>query len=92
MVPGAYTFRLVTDTGALLRIHQATVIDADHGYTGGSVRSGSILLAVGLHPLTLTSIHHQLKDPQLTLSWSGPNLPEQPIPADAFVLPSDPAH
>ena len=33
---GDYTFYLSADTGALLRIHDATVIDADYGYLGGT--------------------------------------------------------
>ena len=38
---GDYTFYLSADTGALLRIHDAMVIDADFGYVSGSEISGA---------------------------------------------------
>src|SRR5262249_17715717 len=39
---GDYTFYLTADTGALLRIHDAIVLDADYGYVGGTEVSGTI--------------------------------------------------
>jgi arylsulfatase A-like enzyme len=79
---GDYTFSLTTDTGAELRLHEATVIDADFGYNAGAARSGTIKLKAGLHPLRLTTRHGAA--PALSLTWSGPGLAAQPIPASAF--------
>jgi hypothetical protein len=39
---------------AVLRIHEATVIDADFGHVAGNARDGVIRLAAGLHPFHLT--------------------------------------
>ena len=50
---GVYTFEVTADGGALLRIHEATVIDADYGYRGGGEASGAIRLKAGLHPFRL---------------------------------------
>ena len=81
---GDYTFYLSADTGALLRLHEATVIDADYGYTGGTEVSGSILLKAGLHPFRLYYARQGVGGPSLSFSWSGPGLAKQPIPASAF--------
>ena len=67
---GNYTFSLKADTGALLRIHDATVIDADHGYAGGSEVRGSIKLAAGIHPFRLYAVHRGAARASLSLNWS----------------------
>jgi hypothetical protein len=81
---GSYTFSLAADTGALLRIHDATVIDADYGYTGGSEASGTIQLSEGLHPFRLFYSRRTNGVPSLKLSWRGPGISEEPIPDAVF--------
>ena len=82
---GEYTFYLTTDTGAVLRLHEATVIDADFGYVPGTEKTATIRLQAGLHPFRLASIHAKTGASALRLEWSGPNLKKQSIPAGAFV-------
>lgn len=89
---GLYTFSLTTSGGALLRIHQAIVIDADAGYEAGQSRSGQVRLAAGRHPLRIELVHDRptASDPSrppLQLRWSGPAVSEGPIPASAFFRP-----
>lgn len=81
---GEYTFSLTADTGAELRLHDATVIDADFGYIGGSTREGTIRLKAGLHPFRLTTRHTGAAKPALALTWAGPELAPQPVPVAAF--------
>jgi arylsulfatase A-like enzyme len=81
---GDYTFSLRANTGALLRLHEATVVDADFGYPVGTERSGTIKLQAGLHPIRVYYLHVAGGAPTLELTWSGPGLARQPIPADAF--------
>jgi arylsulfatase A-like enzyme len=81
---GDYTFSLAADTGALLRIHEATVLDADFGYTAGAEVTGSIKLKAGLHPFRLYYVRGTNGTPSLDLQWSGPGFTTQPIPASAF--------
>jgi hypothetical protein len=84
---GRYTFALSTDGGALLRLHEATVIDADHGYTSGQEVTGEIVLKAGKHPFRLTCARRPGgagAAPSLRLEWSGPGIEKQPIPAGAF--------
>jgi arylsulfatase A-like enzyme len=81
---GDYTVYLSADTGALLRLHDAIVIDADFGYAGGSETSSTIRLKAGLHPFRLYYARRNAGAPALTLSWSGPGIPKQPIPTSAF--------
>lgn len=81
---GEYTIGIATDTAALLRIHDATVIDADAGYTAGSEKTGKIKLQAGLHPFRLFYIHRGEATPKLEFTWTGPGLEKQSIPASAF--------
>lgn len=81
---GDYTFYLEADTGAVLRIHDATVIDADFGYVGGRELSGSARLQAGLHPFRLYYARRNSGTPSLKFSWSGPNIPKQIIPDEVF--------
>ena len=81
---GNYTFVLSADRGCLLRIHEATVIDADFGYLARSEKSGSILLKAGLHPFRLYYVSRSLGKPSLDFSWSGPDIAKQPVPASVF--------
>lgn len=81
---GDYTFYLSADTGALLRIHDATVLDADFGYVAGTELSGTNKMKAGLHPFRLYYARQATGNPVLSLSWSGPGITKQAIPASAF--------
>lgn len=81
---GDYTFYLQADTGALLHLHDATVIDADYGYVGGQEISGVIKLQAGLHPFRLFYARRTGGKPELQLSWSGPGIAKGVIPNDIF--------
>lgn len=81
---GDYTFYLRADTGAVLRIHDARVIDADFGYPAGEERSGSVRLQAGLHPFRLYYAHGLKGIPDLSVAWSGPQIPKGPIPSTLF--------
>jgi arylsulfatase A-like enzyme len=50
---GKYIFSLKATGKAYLRLHEATLIDADFGYKQGTERSGSANLKEGLHPIKL---------------------------------------
>jgi arylsulfatase A-like enzyme len=80
---GNYTFSLLTNSGALLRIHNCTVIDEDFGFKGGE-RSGSILLEAGMHPFKLTYKRKANTKDELKLEWSGEGFAKQTIPASVF--------
>ncbi len=81
---GSYTFFLTTDARALLRLHEATVLDADFAYTGGTERSASATLTAGLHPFRLYYARGTGGTPALALQWSGPGFARQAIPDTAF--------
>lgn len=81
---GNYTLYLSTDTGALLRIHDAILIDADFGYVGGAELSAAIRLRAGLHPFRLFYTRGTKGTPALNLSWSGPSISKQTIPDSVF--------
>ncbi len=81
---GQYTFTIKAGAGALLRIHDATVIDADFGYVALSNKAGTIRLQAGLHPFRL---YYSLKtgtNPLLNLEWDGPGINKQKIAANVF--------
>lgn len=81
---GAYTFSLRADDGALLRIHDAVVVDADYGYKGGEEKIGKVLLQAGLHPFRLYYKHAKNGEPALTVKWEGPGISMQELPATAL--------
>ncbi|WPP49201.1 sulfatase-like hydrolase/transferase [Catalinimonas niigatensis] len=81
---GKYTFSLQTNGGAVLRMHEATLIDADKLYASGSVVSSEILLEKGQHPIHLTYAKGQEGTPSLTLQWSGPGFGQKEIEAEAL--------
>ena len=81
---GNYTFSLTTDSGALLRLHKATVIDADFGHAPGKEVSASILLKAGKHPIRLYYARCTPAAPLLHLEWAGPGVEKQVVPATVF--------
>jgi arylsulfatase A-like enzyme len=85
---GEFTFSLTADTGALLRLHEATVIDADYGYEGGTEARGTIRLQAGLHPFRLYYARRARGSLALSLQWSGPGIPKQTVPAVAYLRDS----
>ncbi|HVM47594.1 MAG TPA: sulfatase-like hydrolase/transferase [Candidatus Acidoferrum sp.] len=89
---GEYAFYLRADTGALLRIHDATVIDADFGYTANQEAAGRIRLRAGLHPFRLYYARRSAGVPVLQLSWSGPQIPKAAIPSEVFRRETDKQH
>lgn len=78
---GAYTFYLSADGGALLRLHEATVVDADYGYKPGKERSGTVQLRAGLHPFRLYYTRKGNAKPKLDWQWAGPGISKQSVPA-----------
>ena len=81
---GEYHFTLGTDTGAVLRLHEALLIDADFGAAGGGKHEATVRLRAGLHPLRVTTRHRSGSEAALSLEWSGPDLPRSPISPDAL--------
>jgi hypothetical protein len=79
---GAYAFSLTVDSGAVLRIHDAIIIDADFGYEDGAEVSGSMKLEAGLHPFTLSYLKQSTTASSLDIQWSGPSVSKQPISID----------
>jgi len=83
---GEYTFHLSANSGALLRLHEATVIDADFGHDAGREVHGTIRLQAGLHPFRLYYRRGPATVPALRLQWSSAALPKQDVPASALFL------
>ncbi|MEP2777200.1 MAG: sulfatase-like hydrolase/transferase [Luteolibacter sp.] len=86
---GTYTLYLSTDSRAFLRLHDANIIDADYGYTGGTEVSATVNLSAGKHPLRLGYIRGTGGTPQLTLKWSGPGIAKEEIPTANLLRFSD---
>ena len=93
---GSWTFSLNTDTGAMVRLHDMQLIEADMGYSSGTTASsGAISLAAGKHPIRIHYRHGTTASRTLNLQWSGPGVALQSIPESAYyhegvVPPSDP--
>jgi hypothetical protein len=81
---GEYTFYISTKATALLRLHDATVIDADYNYNSGTEQSGSIMLKAGLHPFRLYYASKAGNPAPINLKWEGKGISKQSIPANIF--------
>ena len=79
---GRWNFYLRSDDGSGLRIGDQLVVDHG-GIHGASVKRGAIDLTAGRHPITI-SMFERAGGEELSVSWSGPGIDRQPIPAKAF--------
>lgn len=77
---GDYTFAMTPESAAFLRIHEASVIDADFGHKPGEARSGTIRLKAGKHPFRL----YFAGKGHPNLRWSKAGAAPQPLPASAL--------
>lgn len=74
---GEYTFHFKTDGSAILRLHDATIIDADKGYKPGTAIQSTVFLEKGYHPFKLVLKIGADSDPGIHLTWSGPDFREK---------------
>jgi hypothetical protein len=81
---GVYTFTFATDTGAVVRLHQAVLFDCDRGYRPSDVQTATIALKAGLHPVTVLSRHPSPAAARLAFTWSGPGFADRPLAGDAL--------
>jgi hypothetical protein len=84
---GKYAFYLKSDSKALLRIHDAKVIDADYHHNLDTIYSSSILLKKGLHPFRLYC--RKQAGTTLDWQWEGPRIQREPIPKEVFFKSSN---
>ncbi len=75
---GDYTFTLPAGASALLRVHDATVLDAGFNAVDTD-KSDTIRLSSGTHPFRL---YWKQSVAQLGIEISGPNLPQQSVPPE----------
>lgn len=79
---GLYTFGTASDDGSTLAIDGQTVVDND-GLHGPDPATGQIALKSGKHRIQ-ASYFQGSGDYSLHVTWQGPNLPTQDIPASAL--------
>ena len=79
---GVYTFYCGSDDGSRLAIAGRVLVDNNglHAYTEAS---GAIKLKAGFYPLT-ASYFEANGDEQFSVSWEGPSIKKQKLPADAL--------
>jgi alpha-L-fucosidase len=77
---GIYTLYLASDDGSQLFLNDQLLID-NNGVHGVVMKTGTVPLAGGLHPLRVTFFERSGGD-DLSVSISGPGMKMQAIPAD----------
>ncbi len=82
---GEYQLYFSCDTKSLMRIHQATVIDADAGYRAGEEIAAMISLEAGLHPFTIATLQESDQPPMIRLQCSGSGIPRREIAVNQLV-------
>jgi hypothetical protein len=80
---GVYTFFTRSDDGSRLYIGDTLVVDNDGEHMAREL-GGSIALARGRHALRVVYFDIGGGDRALTVSWQGPGLARQPLPAAAL--------
>ena len=85
---GEYTFYFSSQGKAYMRLHEATLIDADYKYQPGIEKEANIRLQAGLHPFSLTIYSppqgEKLGTSEFTLKWSSPSISKEMIPDAIF--------
>ena len=81
--PGKYTFFISSDDGSRFYIDGELLIDND-GLHGMVEKQGTVQLTAGLHPIVATYFDNGGGD-GLTMSWNGPDIKKQEIPASVLV-------
>ena len=83
---GVYHFALTTNGKAVVRLHDALLIDADSQYKAGAkALSGKIALQAGLHPLRINCLVHD-DSPGLSLEWQAPGGEMKLLPNTQFLV------
>jgi hypothetical protein len=81
---GVYHFTLTANGKAVVRLHDALLIDADSQYTAGSnAQSGAIALQAGLHPLRINYLA-AANIGALSLEWQVSGGKMKPVPNAQF--------
>ncbi len=79
---GVWNFYLTSDDGSGLKIDGKTIVD-NSGIHGAVMKRGSATLDAGRHAIDI-GFFEASGGEALSLSWSGPGIARQPIPAEAF--------
>jgi hypothetical protein len=66
---GEYTFKVDSDGGAILRVHDAVVVDNESVIDGKRTTEGRILLKKGIHPYRLTYLRGKKGKAKLEFSY-----------------------
>ena len=83
---GVYHFTLTTDGKAVVRLHDALLIDADSQYTAGSkALSGEIALQAGLHPIRVNYLAATVAE-AVSFEWQVPGEEMKPVPNAQFCI------
>ncbi len=81
---GLYTFYTSSDDGSRLYIADQLVVDND-GLHATLAAAGKVRLKAGLHRIVAT-FFEAAGDQSLTVSWEGPDIAKQEIPATAYFV------
>lgn len=82
---GTWSFTATSDSGAFMNIHDIKVIDDDFDHDG-TPSTGSVMLEAGLHPYRIYYRNRSGITPQLDITWSGPGVTSEPMPASALFI------
>ncbi|WP_017259841.1 sulfatase-like hydrolase/transferase [Pedobacter arcticus] len=66
---GKYNFHVSTSTKAFVRIHNASVIDADYGYQANTTKANSLILKSGYHPIKIYYSYKVNSENKLDIKW-----------------------
>ncbi|MCR8668782.1 sulfatase-like hydrolase/transferase [Aestuariibaculum sp. M13] len=67
---GIYAFEFSAQETGVVRLHDAILFDADYGYTSGTVKTTTMVLEKGVHPVKIYLSNKEKQQNPFSFSWT----------------------
>lgn len=67
---GTYTFQFSAQEQGVVRLHDAILFDADYGYTSGTIKTTTMVLEKGVHPVKIYLSNKEKQQNPFSFSWT----------------------
>ena len=81
---GTYTFSFNTSGKAVIKLHDAILVDADYSYQANTTKTETMILQKGLHPIRIYLYNANMTAKPFKLEWETNNITKSSIPQYAF--------
>ncbi|GAA3580491.1 sulfatase-like hydrolase/transferase [Snuella lapsa] len=81
---GTYTFSFSASGKAVIKLHDAILVDADYSYQANTTKTETMILQKGLHPIRIYLYNANMTAKPFKLEWETNNITKSSIPQSAF--------